>query len=494
MSYTITKTNGETLITLLDGTLDQSTGLNLVGKNYVGYGELQQENFVWLLENFANDAQPSSPLEGQLWYNTSNNVLNVYDGARFRPVGGKTVANTAPLNNVIGDTWWDTTNDQYKAYNGTGWSLIGPEWSKLDGKSGAIVETVYDTTGTKHTVVSLYFNNNRTAIVSYDATFTPNVAITGFTTVSPGINMSTATANNLLHGTAVNAQQLGNVAAVSYARKDQTETFAANVNVIGRVSVGDSLNGKITTDGSNTFTIENTLTDSSIKIQTNPGGSTVDSLTVDGITGNVSVRGMPTTPLGVATKSYVDYVKSVTDADLESNVTILTTAINNNVSAINNTIGALDLRVEQNEQDIVDLFLLDSVKAPKDSPDFVGVPTAPTASIGTDTTQVATTEYVMAQDSARKSSTDIDIAANVAAINADMTGRLALKANVASPAFTGTPTAPNPVFGANTAQVATTQFVQIATKYWDGSKKIISTDYPDPGQGNIGDFWFRIES
>lgn len=494
MSYQINKTNGEELLTLLDGTLDTSTGLNLVGKNYVGYGELQQENFVWLLENFANDAQPTSPLEGQLWFNNATNVLNVYDGARFRPVSTKTVSNTAPLNSYVGDSWWDTANDQYKVYNGSGWSLIGPAYSKVDGVSGTIVESLYDGSGTKHTVMSIYFNNNRTAIVSYDQEFTPNVSVTGFTTIKPGINMSTANANNLLHGTAVNAQQLGNVAAVSYARKDQTETFAANVNVLGRVSIGTDLNGKLSTDTNGVVLFENTSTDKSIKIQTNPGGSTVDSLTVDGITGNVSVRGMPTTPLGVATKGYVDLTKSQVIADLESNIVTVNTNINSNVDIINANIGGLTVRMDAAEQDIVDLFVLDSAKATIDSPTFTGVPAVPTATLGTNTTQIASTAYVLAQDTERKNQTNSAIQANVSAINIDMTNRLALKANLASPTLTGVPTAPNPGFGANTQQIATTQFVQIATKYWDGSRKFISTDYPDANQGTVGDFWFRIES
>ena len=67
MSYTIYKTNGLQLLTLLDGTLDTSTGLNLVGKNYINYGTVQNENFVWLLENQASDTPPLYPLTGQLW-------------------------------------------------------------------------------------------------------------------------------------------------------------------------------------------------------------------------------------------------------------------------------------------------------------------------------------------------------------------------------------------------------------------------------------------
>lgn len=86
MSYTIYKTNGLQLLTLLDGTLDTSTGLNLVGKNYINYGTVQNENFVWLLENHANATPPQYPLTGQLWYDTGTSTLKYYDGSAFHPL------------------------------------------------------------------------------------------------------------------------------------------------------------------------------------------------------------------------------------------------------------------------------------------------------------------------------------------------------------------------------------------------------------------------
>lgn len=487
MSYIINKTNGETLLTLLDGTLDTSTGLNLVGKNYVGYGEMQQENFVWLLENFANDTPPTNPIAGQIWFDSATKLLNFYDGGRFRLVSTKTVGNTAPINNNVGDTWWDTDNDQYKAWNGSDWSLVGPSYSKVDGKSGAIVENVYDVSGNKHTIISLYVNNNRTAIVSYDQAFTPNVALAGFTTVSPGINMNANNANNLLYGTAVNAQQLGNVVAASYARKDISETFASNVNVLGQIGVGASISGKIYANGNN-IRIENTT--GSITV----GAAGADSLVVDGVTGNVSVRGNPTTPMGVATKDFVDNTASTLRAEIGSNVNTLNSSIIANVNAINNTIDDLTGRIDNDEALIADVQQILTYKAPLDTPHLTGEPTAPTATAGTNTTQIASTQYVMNQDAIRKTYVNDSISANVQAINTDMTNRLALKANLASPAFTGTPTAPTAVIGANTAQVASTEFVSIATKRWDGSAKFVSTSYPDPNQGSVGDFWFRIES
>ena len=94
MSYIINKFNGTQLVVLEDGTIDTSTSLGLVGRNYVGYGETQNENYVFLLENFANDAPPSRPIEGQSWFNTSNDLLHVYDGANWVVVGSATLSAT----------------------------------------------------------------------------------------------------------------------------------------------------------------------------------------------------------------------------------------------------------------------------------------------------------------------------------------------------------------------------------------------------------------
>lgn len=114
MSYTIYKTNGMQLMTLLDGTIDDKYAVKLVGKNYINYGTAQNENFVYLMENFANDTAPLYPLTGQLWYNTSSNTLSYFDGVSYNALASaaqlgagtsaleaKLVANVAALNAAI---------------------------------------------------------------------------------------------------------------------------------------------------------------------------------------------------------------------------------------------------------------------------------------------------------------------------------------------------------------------------------------------------------
>ena len=165
MSYIINKTDGTTLVTLDPGVLDQSTSLYLIGKNYPNYGEVQQENFVRLLENFANTTEPNAPLTGQLWYDTDAKKIKYYDGTRFK-APGPTVQPTAPNEPEIGDQWWDTTNDQMFLYDGANWLLVGPLYSKLDAKSGPFVEKLFNVDRFPQRVVSTWLENTRRSIFS----------------------------------------------------------------------------------------------------------------------------------------------------------------------------------------------------------------------------------------------------------------------------------------------------------------------------------------
>ena len=306
MSYIINETNGNILLTVLDGTADgpninpgiNKSDVNLFGKDYPNYGEFLNENFIKLLQNFSNNTPPSKPLIGELWYDSGTSFLKVYNGTTFTPVSPVIVSTTQPSTIVVGTQWWDQTNQQLKSWNGTSWSLVGPAYSILDGISGAIVETVYDTLGAKHTVVKTYTNGNVVAISSYDQSFTPNVTVPGFSTIAPGINLSAAT-STLFTGTATNSQQLGGLLAAQYARKDISETFAGNLNLGG---------GSITlTSGPmGRAAITNTVLNADISVYTNVAGISTKALTVNGVNGLVTVAANPTTSLGVATKGYVD--------------------------------------------------------------------------------------------------------------------------------------------------------------------------------------------
>lgn len=130
MPYILNKTNGVIVATIQDASLDiSSTSLTFVGRNYSGYGEVQNENFLRLLENFANTSSPKKPVDGQIWFDTLNKKLNVYDGTTWKLVGIVEVDSENPSvkkNPTIGDLWFDKGEQQLFVYNGSEYSLIGP--------------------------------------------------------------------------------------------------------------------------------------------------------------------------------------------------------------------------------------------------------------------------------------------------------------------------------------------------------------------------------
>lgn len=141
MAYTILNTDGTILVTLADKTIDNlSTSLVLVGKNYSGYGEILNNNFIRLLANNASstNSPPQNPLTGQLWYDTTAQRLKVYDGS-FKPVAGAITADTEPDNLSSGDLWWDTTDEQLKTYYDGTVYLVGPAYPAEIGDNGWVL-------------------------------------------------------------------------------------------------------------------------------------------------------------------------------------------------------------------------------------------------------------------------------------------------------------------------------------------------------------------
>lgn len=128
MAYTINRYNGIPFITVEDGTIDSTTDLKLVGKNYTGYGEAQNENFLHLLESFQGEAEPGKPITGMIWYDSVSEKIKVYDGAKFKATGGAEVSATSPTGLAEGDLWWDNTTNQLKALSADSeWILVGPQ-------------------------------------------------------------------------------------------------------------------------------------------------------------------------------------------------------------------------------------------------------------------------------------------------------------------------------------------------------------------------------
>jgi hypothetical protein len=207
MSYTINLTDGALFATIPDGTINTTSSMTLVGKNYAGYGQFLDTNFIHLLENASNTTAPGAPLTGQLWWNSGTGILNVYNGTAWKCISGATASTTAPSGSisVAGDLWYDSTNAQLKVYTGTSWLLVGPQSSSGQGVTGAIAATITDTGATDHVVLELYTANTIVGMVSKDATFTPGTAVPGgwgTQQIAPGITLSTNVANATFTGNA----------------------------------------------------------------------------------------------------------------------------------------------------------------------------------------------------------------------------------------------------------------------------------------------------
>lgn len=194
MSYTITKSDGTVLATIVDGTVDNSTAIQLAGPNTTGYGQTLNENLVHILENFASGTAPGGdPLQGQLWFDKTNQSLQVWTDVGYVPVSGSTVGNSAPSSPKEGEIWLNTDTNQTYIYDGSAWRLIGPQYTKAQGVSGAIPATSDDQADplTTHNILKLQFGDKVIAILSSDLAFTPGTAIDGFPRIYPGITVNT---------------------------------------------------------------------------------------------------------------------------------------------------------------------------------------------------------------------------------------------------------------------------------------------------------------
>lgn len=321
MAYTITLSNGTALPVVLDGVTDTtSTSITLIGKNYVGYGAFLNQNFAKLLENFSNSTAPANPLAGQIWWDSGQKILKVFAGTTWKNLASATVSTISPLSPATGDQWFDTTVGQLKAWDGSAWLTIGPAFTSGQGISGAIAETITDSLGASHVVVRFYISGVTIAILSKDATFTPGTAILGFSTIKPGLNLSTA-GNFLLYNDAYNALNLGSVAANNYARTDTATTFNANVSVANNngLSIGSSAGGDFVANVTSTAVNLRSVT-SGKNLNLLAPGQTTPAISIASGTGLATVIADPVAALGVATKQYVD---SAVGTTLSSSTTIL---------------------------------------------------------------------------------------------------------------------------------------------------------------------------
>ena len=296
MAYKINNTFGTLLVTLADGTIDTATtDVTLIGKGYAGFGEKLNENLVKLLENFNNTSAPSNKIQGQLWYDKTNNQLNVYTGSKFKPVGSTTNSTSAPSNAVQGDLWFDTTNTQLYVYNGTAWTLIGPTTVAGSGVTQFVSEVVEDNTGVNRSILKMVANDTVVAVVSNIA-FTPDSTETnaaaliaaGFATVAQGIQLSSSVASVKFRGTATDSDSLGGVAAANYLRSNANDTTSGTLGILNddglTIGAGSDITMKLSSDD---FTIAQTTQDKDIIFTVNDGGVTTEALRITGSSGRI---------------------------------------------------------------------------------------------------------------------------------------------------------------------------------------------------------------
>jgi hypothetical protein len=232
MAYTINKYSGATLVVVQDGTVDTTTDLTFVGKNYAGYGEIQNENFLFLLENFSGTSQPPKPTSGQIWHDSTNGKIKFYDGTKFKTTGGAEVSTTQPVGLTSGDFWWDSGNSQLYTYNGSSFVLVGPQGAG-SGLTQMKSQTVRDNANVNHSLIVATIDDEVIFTVSgqeftIDATDPANV-ITGFDVIRKGTTMvntkdatngvtSGADPKHVYWGTSSNALRLGGLLPGSFVQ------------------------------------------------------------------------------------------------------------------------------------------------------------------------------------------------------------------------------------------------------------------------------------
>jgi hypothetical protein len=305
MSYQLNKTDGTILTDLIDGQIDTtSTNLVLIGRNYTGYGEYFNENFIKLLENFSNTASPSNPLTGQTWWDTGDQRLKVYDGAQWKASGGPFVQSTRPQM-VAGDLWIDSLNNQVYAYDGTDLILMGPSYTTTQGETGFRVESILDSQSRSRTVANLYVGGTLTAVVSA-LEFTPvySQQIDGLVTVAnpngiiyQGINVIDK-ANFKYRGIAESANALvtaGGVVRTADSFLPSTAngvtTGTLRISNSGGITIGVSQNHVQKIVGPRYY-LENQITDEDMSLRVKSsafGSNTVDAIYIDASTARIGI-------------------------------------------------------------------------------------------------------------------------------------------------------------------------------------------------------------
>lgn len=278
MAYIIDRYNGTTITTVEDGTIDTSLDIKLIGKNYAGYGEIQNENFVHLLENFAGETKPPRPLPGQLWYDSLAKKVKFFNASTWKAIGAEPAA-TKPVGGTVGDLWWDSGNKQLYAHDGTDFYLVGPQAAPGLGTTQMRARTVLDTDSIAHAIIEAIVDDATVYIISTDS-FTLNGSINpilGFNQIKAGLtlintgNDGITTSTDRFWGTASNSLALDGIPAADFVTKIGGQFLNTATFVDAGFQVGDSNDLNVYVTGSDAY-IKNNVGDR-IVFQTTSGGT-----------------------------------------------------------------------------------------------------------------------------------------------------------------------------------------------------------------------------
>jgi hypothetical protein len=294
MAYQINKTDGTIVSTVADGQVDSnSTDLTLIGKNYSGFGEILNENFIKLLENFSSVSAPTRPIRGQIWFDSTESKVKVYNGTQFVPVSSATISNTRPGTLGVGDLWYNEVEKQLYFFDGTDPILLAPLYSANQGVSGLQIRSILDTLNQTRVITLLYNNGILLGIFAKDS-FTPKNSIDGFSgNIDPGFNAGTL-ANLKFKATVTNSEKLGGADATTYVRRDTSNTIDGQLRItrdLGRV-VGDAGNGGFVVNNGNVV-LQNTSTDRDLVLNVRKGIDQEDAIRIFSTSRTVDIYNDP---------------------------------------------------------------------------------------------------------------------------------------------------------------------------------------------------------
>ena len=462
MAYTINKTDGSVVATITDGTVDNTTSVQLFGKSFSGFGEGLNENLVKLLENSASTSAPTAPLTGELWMDTSTSQLKVYDGSSFKPTGGAKSQATAPTSPGAGDLWHDSDDDQLYVYTGSAFQLVGPVYTAGQTLSGWKIETLASSSGNK-VVSSMYAGNTRVAILAKED-FTPSVTQSGFAAIKAGITLN-STLGAVFEGTNTQASQINVtgttntsstvIAGGNFVRADAADTMtgALTIDTDNGLIVGGSQELTVTVS-SNDVTVAQTSQDKDLKFTVNDNGTTKTPLTLTGADGGIDMVGDLTITGNLNISGAYNYTSSNivqhTDTFLKVNA--------------GGSEADAGLIVETSDTDDARMFY-------DVSENFWSAGHG-----GTYSQVIRLADAVVDGNSSKEKVLKTTAAGLVTVTNINL-------------AAVGTA-----ITTSNTALVGVPTIGQVATYglQWGGSLKTVSTS--DPSGGSDGDFWFKYEA